>query len=69
MNVIIARYKISQSMNEMSVFIYIIFFNKIVCLAVIVLTIQTIFAILDVLAEIAQSICAILAIFVLDIVM
>ena len=65
---IITRYKIFQSMNEMSVLIYMIFFNKIACLTVIALAIQTIFAILDVLAEIAQSICAILAILVLDIV-
>ena len=43
-----------------------IFFNKIACLAIITLAIQTIFAILDVLVEIAQSICAILAILMLD---
>ena len=53
MNVIIVRYKISQSINEISVLIYMMFFNKITCLAVIASAIQTIFAILDVLAEIA----------------
>ena len=56
-------------MNEMSVLIYIMFFNKIICLAVIASAIQTIFAILDMLTEITQSICAILAILMLDIVM
>ena len=55
-------------MNEMSVLIYMMFFDKIACLVVIASAIQAIFAILDVLAEIAQSICAILAILILDIV-
>ena len=65
---IIARYKIFWSINEISVLIYMIFFDKIACLVIIALAIQAIFTILDVLAEIAWSIYVILAIFVLDIV-